>query len=241
MRPILRDGWACIECLGPACEIDMSLFTTNDGSHSFYSEKFGVTYHSKFGAITESAHVFIAAGLRYKAVIQREISILEAGFGTGLNAWMSRLEAEKRNLLVHYTGLELYPLSPDEALSLNYAALLQAPERDADFQQMHQCAWDARQVMSEHFTFEKKQSSIESFELPEAFDLIYFDAFAPQAQEELWTEAVMSRMYRSLRPDGALVTYCAKGDVKRAMKQAGFVVERLQGPPGKREMTRAVK
>ena len=219
----------------------MSLITTNDGSHSFYSEKFGVTYHSKFGALTESAHVFIAAGLRYKAVVQREIHILEAGFGTGLNAWMSWLEAEKRNLQVHYSGLELYPVPLEDIASLNYPELLQVPERNEDFLNLHRCSWEDRHTLSEHFSFQKIGAPIETFEADEAFDLIYFDAFAPQAQEELWTEAVMRRMYRSLRPDGALVTYCAKGDVKRTMRQAGFTVERLQGPPGKREMTRALK
>ena len=131
----------------------MALITTNDGSHSFYSEKFGVTYHSKFGALTESAHVFIAARLRYKAVVQREIHILEAGFGTGLNAWMSWLEAEKRNLQVNYSGLELYPVPLEDIASLNYPELLLVPECNEDFLNLHCFSWEDRHTLSEHVSF----------------------------------------------------------------------------------------
>lgn len=219
----------------------MTLVYTGDGSHSIFSERYGVSYHSRFGAVTESAHVFIAAGLRYKAVVQQDIAILEAGLGTGLNAFMTWLEAERRNLRVHYTGLEAYPVAPELAAALNYPEELGYPERSSDFLQIHGCAWDRPHTFSTHFVFEKKLTQIESFEAAEAFDLIYFDAFAPQFQPELWTEAVCMRMYRSLKPDGVLVTYCAQGHFKRALKKAGFIVERLQGPPGKREMTRALR
>ncbi len=218
-----------------------AFLTTSDGSHTLFSEQYGVTYHSRFGAVTESAHVFIAAGLRFKAVVQRDIRVLEAGLGTGLNAFMTWLEAERRNLNVAYTGLEINPLSQKDTAELNYPALLNAPDRDADFQMLHHCEWEAVHSFSEHFSFEKRRTRIEEFEEPETFDLIYFDAFAPQAQPELWTDEVFVRLYRSLRADGALVTYCAQGEFKRSLKRAGFVVERLQGPPGKREMTRALK
>ncbi len=219
----------------------MALILTNDGSHSVYSETYGVTYHSRFGAVTESAHVFIAAGLRYKAVVQREIAILETGFGTGLNAFMSWLEAERRNLQIRYVGLETMPVGPEEAQALNYTDLLGVPDRAADFQTLHTCTWGEDHALSEHFHFRKEQTPIETFEAQEAFDVVYFDAFAPQAQPELWTVEVFGRMYRALRPEGVLVTYCAQGEFKRTLKQAGFQVERLQGPPGKREMTRATK
>jgi tRNA U34 5-methylaminomethyl-2-thiouridine-forming methyltransferase MnmC len=219
----------------------MTLILTNDGSQSVFSEKYGVTYHSKFGAVTESAHVFIAAGLRYKAVVQSEISILETGFGTGLNAFMTWLEAERRNLKIKYLGLEMFPISEEEAKSLEYAAALGCPERADDFLALHRCDWGATHPFSEHFIFEKRKTHIEEFEQPEAFDLIYFDAFAPQAQPELWTEEVFARMFNSLKPDGVLVTYCAQGHFKRTLKKVGFTVERLQGPPGKREMTRALR
>lgn len=219
----------------------MPLITTHDGSHSIYSEQYGVTYHSKFGAVTESAHVFIAAGLRYKAAVQRDIAILETGLGTGLNAFMTWLEAERRNLNVRYLGLEAYPVSEEEAHALNYPLGLGCPERSADFLALHQCEWAVPHPLSEHFVFEKRKHRIEEFEQPDTFDLIYFDAFAPQAQPELWTEEVFANMYRALKTEGVLVTYCAQGHFKRTLKKVGFAVERLQGPPGKREMTRAFR
>lgn len=217
----------------------MPLITTQDGSNSVFSEQYGVTYHSRFGAVTESAHVFITAGLRYKAAVQREISILETGFGTGLNAFMTWLEAERRNLKVRYLGLETYPIPETYTTALDYPAALGCPERTSDFLSLHHCPWGTPHLLSEHFTFEKRQTPIEAFEQHGAFDLIYFDAFAPQAQPELWTEAVFARMYAALKPEGVLVTYCAQGHFKRTLKKVGFTVERLQGPPGKREMTRA--
>lgn len=214
---------------------------TDDGSHTLTSETFGVTYHSRFGAVTESAHVFIGAGLRYKAVQQQQIRILETGFGTGLNAFMTWIEAEKRALEVHYCTLELFPVGLDIAQNLNFAAQMGLPEREEDFLHLHHLAWENTHRLSAHFSLCKKQSPIETFFAPESFDLIYFDAFSPQAQPELWTEEVFQHMYASLASEGALVTYCAQGEFKRCLKRAGFEVERLQGPPGKREMTRAVK
>lgn len=225
----------------PLYIIKMTLILTNDGSHSVFSEKYGVTYHSTYGAVTESEHVFIAAGLRHKAAVQREISVLETGFGTGLNAFMTWLEAEKTNLKINYAGLETSPLSENEAEALDYPAALGCPERAADFLALHRCDWDIPKDLSEHFIFEKRQKPIEEFVQPETFDVIYFDAFAPQAQPELWTEEVFHNMYESLKPQGVLVTYCAQGHFKRTLKKVGFTVERLQGPPGKREMTRATK
>ncbi len=219
----------------------MALFLTNDGSHSVFSETYGVSYHSRYGAVTESAHVFIAAGLRYKAVVQREIAILETGFGTGLNAFMSWLEGERRNLQLRYVGLETEPITVEEAQVLNYAELLGVPERSGDFQALHQLTWGMEYTLSEQFQFRKEKIAIEAFEAIDTFDVIYFDAFAPQAQPELWTVEVFARMYEALRTDGVLVTYCAQGAFKRTLKQVGFHVERLQGPPGKREMTRATK
>lgn len=220
----------------------MALLTTDDGSHTLFSERYGVSYHSRYGAVTESAHVFIDAGLRYKAAVQREIAVLEVGFGTGLNAFLSCLEAGRRNLSVRYLGLEAYPVTVGQARQFNYPALLGAPERAADFLRLHEAEWNVEHLVSEHFIFQKQLARLETFEPPEAaFDLVYFDAFAPQAQPELWTAEVFARLYRALRPEGALVTYCAQGEFKRTLKKAGFLVERLQGPPGKREMTRALK
>lgn len=219
----------------------MALIVTQDGSHSIYSEQYGVTYHSKYGAVTESLHVFIEAGLRFKAAVQPEMSVLEVGLGTGLNAFLSWLEAERRGLLVRYTGLEAYPVLPDEAEGFNFAEQLSVPMRHADFMRLHTCAWERRAKLSEHFWFHKKQARLEAYRPAQTFDLIYFDAFAPQAQPELWTERIFAMLYKSLRPEGILVTYCAQGDFKRKLKSVGFEVERLPGPPGKREMTRAWK
>lgn len=219
----------------------MAIMRTADGSNTLFSEQYGVTYHSRHGAVTESAHVFINAGLRYKAAVQPAIAILETGLGSGLNAFMTLLEAERRNLTVRYTALELFPLHATDLAALDYAAALQVADRQADFLALHAAAWNQPLPLGEHFCFEKKKESIESFCQPDAFDLIYYDAFAPQAQPELWSAEVMSRMFVSLKPEGALVTYCAQGAFKRNLKKAGFLVEALQGPPGKREMTRAIK
>jgi tRNA U34 5-methylaminomethyl-2-thiouridine-forming methyltransferase MnmC len=217
------------------------IVTSQDGSHTVFSEQFGFTYHSKFGAITESAHIFITAGLRYRALMTKQIDILETGFGTGLNAFLTLLEAEKRNLTVHYIGLETFPIPDRAAEQLNYTDFLNCPDRKPDFMALHQCDWSRAHQITPYFCFQKLPAAIETFEAIEKFDLIYFDAFAPQAQPELWTVDVMERMYHALRPEGVLVTYCAKGEFKRNLKKAGFEVEALSGPPGKREMTRALK
>ncbi len=217
----------------------MALILTQDGSHSVYSEHYGVTYHSRYGALTESLHVFIGAGLRFKAAVQTDISVLEVGLGTGLNAFLSWLEAERRNLNVRYTGLENQPLPLEEAVLFNYAECAGVPERRADFCRLHTCTWERTVRLSDHFHLRKKRMPVQAYRATEAFDVIYFDAFAPQAQPEMWTEAVFRALHRALRPEGLLVTYCAKGDVKRTLRAVGFEVERLPGPPGKREMTRA--
>jgi tRNA U34 5-methylaminomethyl-2-thiouridine-forming methyltransferase MnmC len=219
----------------------MALIVTQDGSHSVYSEQYGVTYHSRYGAVTESLHVFIQAGLRYKAAVQPRLAVLEVGLGTGLNAFLTWIEAERRNLTVRYTALESAPLSLEEAEVFNYPEHLGLPERRPDFCRLHYCAWERAVRLSAHFWLRKKRMPVQAYRPVQAFDLIYFDAFAPTAQPEMWTEAILRAMYRALRPEGILVTYCAKGQVKRALRAVGFEVESLPGPPGKREMTRAWK
>lgn len=158
----------------------MALIITQDGSHSIYSERYGVTYHSRYGAITESLHVFIHAGLRFKAAVQTDISVLEVGFGTGLNAFLSWLEAERRNLRVRYTALENQPISLEEVAGFNYATCLHVPERHADFCRLHACAWERTIRLSEHFALRKKSMPVQAYRAVESFDVIYFDAFAPQ-------------------------------------------------------------
>lgn len=216
------------------------IYLTEDGSHSIHSGKFEVSYHSKHGAIAEAYHVFIDAALRFKAVLQKEIKILEIGFGTGLNAYVTLLEAIKRNLSIEYIGVEAYPITEEQVKSLNYPEQLQPIYKDL-FLKIHQADWNNPAKINEHFTITKLLLEFENINFENQFDIIYFDAFAPNAQPELWGEEIMSKMYKALKPDGIMTTYCAKGVVKRTMKSVGFTVEALPGPPYKREMTRALK
>ena len=217
------------------------LFETSDGSHSLFSGQYGVSYHSKHGAIQETQHVFINAALRFKALTQQNIHILEIGFGTGLNAYMTLLEATKRNLNIQYTAIEAYPISYQQANDLNYSELLKKEEYQPIFLKMHANNWEEAQQLTDHFHFIKFQKKFEDLTFENQFDIIYFDAFAPNSQPELWEAAVLSIMYKALKKEGVLVTYCAKGIVKRTLKAIGFQIEALKGPPGKREMTRAIK
>jgi len=216
------------------------LYITSDGSHTIHSGQFDVGYHSRHGAIEEAYHVFINAALRFKAVLQKDIRILEIGFGTGLNAFVTLLEAEKRNLNIQYTGIEAFPVSMEQVELLNYPDLL-SPEHQVAFFDMHQSPWDEAKVIAENFSLEKRLMKFEMIDFENQFDIIYFDAFAPNAQPELWSEDIMRSMYTALKENGILTTYCAKGVVKRTMKQVGFDIEALPGPPFKREMTRALK
>ena len=220
---------------------DSRLFLTEDGSHSLFSEKYGVSYHSKFGALDEANHVFINAALRFKAVIQQKISILEIGFGTGLNAFVTFLEAKKRNLIIEYFGVEAFPISILQAEQLNYSNLLISEENPSLFLKLHQVPWNIPFQLSDQFSIKKVLQKFEDINFENQFDIIYFDAFAPDAQPELWNDEMMSKMYKALKTEGILVTYCAKGSVKRTLKKVGFTIEALPGPPRKREMTRATK
>ncbi len=218
----------------------MPVFLTDDGSHSFFSEQFGVSYHSTHGAIQETQHIFIDAGL--KNVLQQdlaEIVILELGFGTGLNALMTWIEAEHLRQKIRYITYEMYPLSIEDAEVLNYQTQLHFP---ADiFRAMHNCSWNECHELSPYFLFEKRLASIESIDFHSSIHLIYFDAFAPEIQPQLWEQPIMQKMYDALCVNGVLTTYCAKGKVKRILKEVGFKIEPLPGPPFKREITRAVK
>ena len=214
---------------------------TSDGSHTLMANEAGLSYHSIFGAISESQCVFLDAGLAPILEKQKKARILETGFGTGLNAFMTLLEAEKQQATVSYTTLELFPIDLHLAQKLNFADQLQQTTAQDLFLQLHRCAWDTPIQLSEFFLFEKKKQDIESFFAENAFDIIYFDAFSPTDQPELWSQSVFERYYKALSPAGVLVSYCAKGSFKRALKAAGFIVENLPGPPRKRAMTRATK
>lgn len=211
---------------------------TKDGSHTIAIPEMNVTYHSIHGAIRESQYVFIEAGLG--AVAREEpIAILEMGFGTGLNALLTLVEAEKSQLQIDYTTVELFPLSPGEASTLNYCNELNRSDLQPLFNQLHQCEWEKDISLTPFFIFHKTNQSLIDFSGKKKFNLIYFDAFAPAAQPELWTKEIFEKLYAIMMPEGILVTYCSKGDVRRAMKAAGFNIEKIPGPPGKREMVRA--
>jgi tRNA U34 5-methylaminomethyl-2-thiouridine-forming methyltransferase MnmC len=165
--------------------------------------------------------------------------IFEVGFGTGLNALLTLIESEKSGRKVYYETIEPYPLNETEIVSLNYCHQLNRPDLQTTFEKMHDCEWEKEVIISDRFTFSKNKTSLLNFSPLQPFNLIYFDAFAPRAQPDLWTREIFDKMYSMLEPGGILVTYCSKGDVKRAMIAAGFSIEKLQGPPHKREMIRA--
>ncbi len=216
------------------------IFLTDDGSHSLMSETFGDSYHSKFGAIQESQHVFIDAALNFQTAKGRtDLTILEIGFGTGLNALMTYREATKQKLKIHYVTFEKYPLSIEQANALNYAEQLDIST--AVLQTLHGCNWHEDVALNEHFVINKQEKDCQNIDFQNIADIIYFDAFAPQIQPELWEQPFLQKIFDALKPDGVLTTYCAKGAVKRALKAVGFQIESLEGPVGKREMTRSVK
>lgn len=215
------------------------IIITKDGSHTIFIPETGVTYHSVHGAIQESKHIFIDAGLR--TIYQQNINILEIGFGTGLNAMLTFSEAETNKRNIYYSAIEAFPLSVEEAASLNYCSLISKPGSEKHFMQMHYCAWEKPVIISPFFTLYKIKQSLQDFQPAHLFDLIYFDAFAPAAQPELWTEEIFLKMFICLEQQGKLITYCSKGEVRRAMLSAGFKVRKLPGPRGKREILSAEK
>lgn len=221
----------------------IEIIETQDGSHSLFSAEFGVSYHSRYGAIQESKHVYIEAGLYPLLLRKKQLDILEMGFGSGLNALLTLLETQRHGFVVtRYEAVDAFPLPLAQASELNYPQLLKLDEPLTQaFHLMHQAPWEQPVAITSHFQLFKKESRFEALHYEQAFDLIYYDAFAPTAQPELWTADVLSLMYRALRPGGIWVTYCAKGEVKRHLKSLGFVVESLPGPPGKREMIRAIR
>jgi tRNA U34 5-methylaminomethyl-2-thiouridine-forming methyltransferase MnmC len=225
--------------------MDRLIIRTGDGSDTITIPEMNVSYHSKHGAIQESMHVFIEAGLRYiinQSPIQ-PINIFEMGLGTGLNAFVTAIEASNRKTKVYYVGVEKYPLTEAEVSKLNYTEAL---KHAGLFQNIHQSKWNENIKLNEFFIFRKINEDIINYSTKvlskaEGFNIIYYDAFAPTAQPELWTEEVFKKLYSMLLPGGILVTYCSKGSVRRVMQAVGFQVEKIPGPEGKREMVRAIK
>ncbi|MDR3235230.1 MAG: tRNA (5-methylaminomethyl-2-thiouridine)(34)-methyltransferase MnmD [Prevotellaceae bacterium] len=209
---------------------------TADGSHTLFVPALNETYHSMYGALQESLHVFIDAGFRYATVQngQSPLRVLEIGFGTGLNALLTWDEATQKQIPVYYEAIEKYPLSEKEAAALNYAS----HEKLYD---IHRVAWETPVALSPYFTLCKRMTDLLHYNPEGQFDVIYFDAFAPTVQPELWSEAVFCKLHTALRSGGVLVTYSSKGIVKTALRTAGFEVQRLSGAIGKRHMLRAIK
>ncbi len=214
------------------------LVLTGDGSHTLFLPDMNEHYHSRHGAIRESKHVFIGAGLKHIA-LSNEIHILEIGFGTGLNALLTFMESAGAGKLILYTSLEPFPLERNVFTQLNYESELNI--QAGTLIKMHELPFGKQEQFGTYFFLTKLQSEFKDYETQERFDLLYMDAFAPRVQPELWTKDVFEKAFGLLRPGGILVTYCAKGEVKRNMLASCFEVETLQGPPGKREMIRAIR
>ena len=211
---------------------------TGDGSHTLFVKGMDEPYHSNHGAILESMHVFIKQGLW--TVNMPALRILELGFGTGLNALLSLSEAHRLKLNIYYHAVEKYPLKEAEYGMLNYEKLIHALP-DGAWEQMHACPWEKPVRISEHFTLYKEEADFRTMNPPAHINLVYFDAFSPDKQPELWSTEVLGTIAQITDPGAVLVTYSAKGMVRRTMESCGFEVSKVAGPPGKREMIRAVK
>ena len=215
------------------------LQTTADGSHTLYLPAMDEHYHSVNGAIGESEHIFVNAGLR--SLAQREIRVLEIGFGTGLNAFLTLREVMADSTWrIVYFAVELYPLPFELATRLNYAGLAW-PEGKSLFLDLHRAEWGKPTQITDRFVLHKIEGDANRVSLPGGIDLVYMDAFAPEKQPEMWNAALYRRLVDAMAPEATLVTYCAKGDVRRGLRDAGLSMERLPGPPGKRHILRGKK
>ena len=216
-----------------------TVITTSDGSSTLKVEDWGETYHSVHGAIQEALHVYIKNG--FERLDIGDYRILEMGFGTGLNALLTFINAEQLGKKVVYHGVEGFPLSVSEVEGLNYTSDGNMPEFEGVFKSLHRLDWEKEIDITDFFRIKKTESQFEDLHLNQEYDLIYFDVFGYPYQPELWTEAIFERMYASLNKNGLLVTYACRGIIKHAMKQVGFEIEVCAGPPGKREMLLAWK
>ena len=217
----------------------MKLEQTADGSYTLYVPELDEHYHSVKGALTESQHIFIDMGLKHSSVPSPRI--LEIGLGTGLNCFLTLLNAEEEKRHIHYTGIERFPLDMDVIKKLDYPSII-GKRHEQDYLAIHQAPWEEDVALSSWFTLHKIQGDFTHYDFIKGYDIIYFDAFAPEKQPEMWEQSLFNSLYEILNEGGILTTYCAKGVVRRMLQQAGFIVERLPGPPGgKREILRASK
>ena len=218
------------------------IITTGDGSKTIQIEAWNEQYHSIHGAIQEAIHVFIKHGLNHvvSQTQSQTLSILEIGFGTGLNAFLTADQADSHDYKINYVGVEAYPVSFNEISQLNYAEMISG-EINTIFNTLHKVSWEAEHQITPSFSLTKQKKLFSDITDKHLYNIIYFDAFGARVQPELWTEVMFKIMYKALKYNGVLVTYSAKGSVRRAMQAVGFNVERLEGPPGKRHMLRATK
>lgn len=222
--------------------LERKIITTADGSKTIHLESWNEQYHSKHGAFQEANHVYINKGFlhRVNTFQGNTIEVLEIGFGTALNAMLTFTESIKQSLKINYTAYEAYPVQELELEALDYESKF--PSNYVDFfKKMHTVSWNEFFEIAPHFFLNKQLKKFDQLEAANTYDLIFYDAFGPRVQPELWTEKLFQKMFNSLKNNGILVTYCAKGSVRRTMQAVGFNTERLPGPPGKREMLRATK
>lgn len=218
--------------------MEREFIETGDGSSTLFVPGLNEHYHSVHGAIRESLHIFIKNGLEHYG--QTETNILEAGFGTGLNAYLTLIHAHRNNLKVVYHSFEKYPLSTEEAEQLNYKQIIEW-DTPSLFDRLHECPWEEDVAISPNFTLHKHNGDFTEVDFNGEFDIIFFDAFNPDVQPRLWSEEILSKFGKALHPGGILTTYCVKGIVKQALRNIGFSLKRLPGPPGKREILRGTK
>jgi tRNA U34 5-methylaminomethyl-2-thiouridine-forming methyltransferase MnmC len=217
---------------------EIQIISTSDGSFTLLNKALDETYHSRHGAVQESLYVFIKHGLDFVAKNKKDINILEVGFGTGLNALLTAQFAKANNVNIRYTSLEAFPVEENIWSKLNY---VDSPDSIALFERLHRTKWNQSETISLNFKLKKLETTLQLVTLePNHYDLIYFDAFAPNKQPEMWEVTVLQKIADSMKPGGVFVTYCAKGQLKRDLQRLGMQVETLQGPPGKREMVRGI-
>ncbi|MFT3901633.1 MAG: tRNA (5-methylaminomethyl-2-thiouridine)(34)-methyltransferase MnmD [Niabella sp.] len=219
---------------------DPRVIVTEDGSHSIIFPQSGITFHSTHGAVQESQKVFIEYGLEYLLAQKPDgtLRIFEMGFGTGLNALLAAIKARDVKVPIHYTAIDLYPLSEMFAAQINYGEKLR---EETLYRQLIAARWDNVTELHPFFTIEKQKTSLLDYHFSQSYNLIFFDAFAPNDQPELWKVDIFNKLFNALKNGGVLTTYCSKSMVRKALMEAGFLVEKLPGPPGKREVLRAIK
>lgn len=222
--------------------MERKIMLTADGSATVYVPELGTAYHSRHGALAESMHVYIESGLAYFRYLHPELRgcrIFEMGLGTGLNAWLSARYAEEHRFSIYYEAVERYPLSTAETDQLNYAGLFGSGA--ALWQALHAAPWGQLVDLNDVFALHKQHTDLHHWKAAAPFHVVYYDAFAPGDQPDLWSEDVFRMLYTAMLPGGILVTYCSKSVVRKALQAAGFTVQKIPGPRGKREILRAIR